>query len=519
MGQQENRPFESLSAIVLLGLTAVLYVVGMDGNHLWWGDFSLYMGHAINIAESQPYSDTGYVPNPHRPWLSPLFYPPVYPFLLAPVYKIFGLNLLAAKLLNLSLFLSTIWLLYKHLATRLTQPITRLGTIILIALSPWFWSMKNLILSDIPFVFFTVAAILLANKLAKLENSNKQYWLLSIALGITCYLAYGTRSLGLALPATILLYDVLNFRKIRLGTLAALVIFLGFFSLQKYHLDVNSTYVNVMVNHAEQTVSDAETVTPVIRVVKSLLNSTLLHLKKYPMVLQEYWDNGTSVMLRLAMGLITGLLALSGYIKLVRQKPLPSEIFVAVYCSMLLVVPFFQGYRYILPVVPFFILYLFHGIESLASLTSKRLAFMFPAAILLLGVASHAGYINQLEKKPAQRGVLDSEAVELYDYLKSNTSKDSVIIFKRPRILALFTQRHSTTYSGDISICQSWENFLQLGATHLLVNTRDPKKDLKNIQGLITGADNKLIPVFENLSFILYRLNGDLMSGCRQQPG
>lgn len=514
MERQKPQPFESLCVAVILGLTAVFYLAGMDGNHRWWGDFSLYMGHAKNIAELQPYGDTGYVPNPYRPWLSPQFYPPVYPFLLAPVVKVFGLNLFAAKLLNLGLFLSALWLFYCYLSTRLTQPVSRIGTTLLLAISPWFWNMKNLILSDVPFVFFTIAAVLVANKTAKLDKGGRHYWLLSIVLGITCYLAYGTRSLGLALPVSILLYDVFFFRKIRSGTLAAVVVFLGLFGLQKSYLDVNSTYVHVMVNHAERTVNEAEVASPVVKLAKSLLNSTLLHLKKYPMVLQEYWDNGSSLLLRVAMGLFSALLALIGYTTLLRKKPLPSEIFVFVYCSMLMVVPFFQGNRYLLPVIPFFILYMFHGIEELATIIPKRLYSIPAIAILVFGVASHAGYYIQSGPSPAKYGVLDPESVELYDYIKNNTPDDSLIIFKRPRILALFTHRRSAAYSGDLTICQSWKNFQQLGATYLLINTGGQQIEYQNLLNLISEQTNKLEMVFENADFKFYRFSGNLLSGC-----
>ena len=517
MERQKNRSFEPLTVTALLVLTAVLYVAGMENNHRWWGDFSLYLGHAKNIAELQPYSDTGYIPNPYRLWLSPLSYPPVYPYLLAPVYKIFGLNLLAAKLLNLGLFLATIWFFYRYIANRLTQPSARLGTAILLAMSPWFWSMKDLILSDIPFVFFTVVAIALANRFAQLEKGDKYYWPLSITLGICCYLAYGTRSLGLALPVTILLYDLLFLRKIRQGTLVALAVFLGLFSLQQSYLDVNSSYTGIMVNHAERTVSETEATNPVLRMAKSMLKSTVLHLKKYPAVLQEYWDNGSSLELRLAMGLISGFFALTGFITLLSKKLLPSEIFSVVYFGILLVVPFYQGYRYLLPVIPFFIMYMFHGVERFATFFPKRATFIVPLAVLLSGAASHAGYYSQMDPKTVSHGVLDTDAVKLYDYIKSNTPVDSVIIFKRPRILALFTKRHSATYVDYLDNCQSLENFQQLGATHLLIKTGIQQKEKPNQLNLIEQPTGILELVYENPSFKLYKFSSLLMPECDQK--
>ena len=42
--------------------------------------------------------NTGYIYNPAIPVYSPRMYPPVFPLLLAPVYKMFGLSLLPMKL-------------------------------------------------------------------------------------------------------------------------------------------------------------------------------------------------------------------------------------------------------------------------------------------------------------------------------------------------------------------------------------------------------------------------------------
>ncbi len=84
--------------------------------HLWADDFAMYIHHAKNIVGGHPYTDTGYIFNAAF-MVGPKYYPPIFPVLLAPVYRISGLNLIPMKLeqvLFLVLALAAIYANWKH---------------------------------------------------------------------------------------------------------------------------------------------------------------------------------------------------------------------------------------------------------------------------------------------------------------------------------------------------------------------------------------------------------------------
>lgn len=53
----------------------------------WGDDFAMYILHAKNIASGKAYTDTGYIPNPGYAVLGPAAYPPLFPLVLSPVYR------------------------------------------------------------------------------------------------------------------------------------------------------------------------------------------------------------------------------------------------------------------------------------------------------------------------------------------------------------------------------------------------------------------------------------------------
>src|SRR4030067_807201 len=106
---------EQIGVILLILAIGLFYFMTIRDGHDWGGDFAMYIHHAKNIVEGEKYSDTGYVYNPDNP-ISPRTYPPIFPILLTPVYKLYGLdlNLMKAEVIIFSLsWLYLIFLLFK----------------------------------------------------------------------------------------------------------------------------------------------------------------------------------------------------------------------------------------------------------------------------------------------------------------------------------------------------------------------------------------------------------------------
>ncbi len=520
MMHEKHNPVANRALLyLLLLLIAIVYLTSINGNHRWWGDFSLFLSHARNIATAQPYAATNYIPNPDNAWISPASYPPVYPMLLAPVYRFFDLNLYAAKALNLSFFIFSLWLFYYYTLTRVQSSVSQLGSLIVIAASPWFWDMRNLILADIPFMFFTLSTVIIADRLANLKNGGTAYWFVAILLGLSSYLAYATKSLGLALPVAIFLYGLFFNRSARSGSIVALAVFLLLYLFADSSQNVDKSYTNMIVEEAGQDFQ--QTTEPYLDTLSLLVttayNSVITHIPEYAATILGLWDNGISFTLSAIVTLITSALALTGYILLVRHKPSVGEIFVAVYSSILLAVPFFQGYRYLIPIVPFYILYIFKGGEKVSELLPARARPYSRISLITVLLLSYTGFY--LTSSPSvSPGVKDADAIELYSYIKQHTPPDGTIITRYPRIFGLFIERASFAYSVDNSRCRLWNNFRKLGKAYLVYNLDETMADGANLRELIKSDAGNFSLEFENRSFRFYRIDTSApLAGCENQ--
>ena len=104
MGKKE----QLLAVWILILIIGLFYLLTIREGHNWGDDFSMYIQHAKNIAEEKPYSITAYIYNPADP-VGPQTYPPIFPFLLVPVYLVSGLDFQAMKLIPIALFLLSLY--------------------------------------------------------------------------------------------------------------------------------------------------------------------------------------------------------------------------------------------------------------------------------------------------------------------------------------------------------------------------------------------------------------------------
>ena len=123
--------------------------------HIRSYDFAMYVHHAQNIVEGRPYADTGYIYNPSFPVYGPRFYPPIYPALLAPIYRSFGLNLIPMKLEQVLFLVLALIAVCAYFKCDLGEGYI-LALVALLGFNPEFWVAKDNVLSDIPFFFSSI---------------------------------------------------------------------------------------------------------------------------------------------------------------------------------------------------------------------------------------------------------------------------------------------------------------------------------------------------------------------------
>lgn len=186
-----------LSAVVGLAFTLrLLLIIAMpqlgDPNSM---DTSNYLHLARSLVESGHFAM----------WAKPSAYvAPVYPFFLAGVFKIFGENLFAVKIIHVVLGSASVLFVY-GLAKQFTRPAIALLAAMICALHPELIGITGFIYTETLFIFLLLAALLMAAR-AIATKKLVHFFIAGALLGLTTL----CRGVTLQLPVFILAVMMLS---------------------------------------------------------------------------------------------------------------------------------------------------------------------------------------------------------------------------------------------------------------------------------------------------------------------
>lgn len=494
IGALESARWLPLAAVLAVG---VFYLFTIRAGHEWGDDFSLYLMHARNIAAGLDYRPAAYLH--YSPYIGPDAYPPVFPLLLAPVFWLFGLNLTAMKVVVIVSFVASL-LAFGLMLKEEMSPVWRAALLLVIGFCPYVWDQKDRLTSDLAFLVFAYLGMWLVKKAYPVNQPdranewNVQRLKMALATGLVFYLAYGTRSLGLLLVPCLLLFDLVHRRKwlpSRFASVATVVT--GILVLaQSRLLHSDRGYYDQLATSFSDSLS-------------AWLQYISGNVFGYGMALTEIWDNGYNRPARLALATAMTVLMAVGYLARVRRKLDYPELFVAVYLIAVCVVPMDGGGRYLIPLVPFFVLYAWQGLTALPVGSGVRNAIAVALAIAILG--SYAARYTKLDLRNFPDGIAKAESVEFFDYVNQRTRSSDVFIFTKPRALALFTDRKSSFYPPSLNDQNLWEYFQRINATHIVLGPKGISPEEQEFLAAFIGKYSaSLREEFANSDFVSYRI-------------
>lgn len=460
VGQDNSVIIESFKSIrwpvlLVILLAGFFYIVTVRAGHEWGDDFSLYIIHAKNIASGQDYRQGGYLH--YSPYLGPDAYPPIFPLLLAPVYLFFGLNLTALKMVVIAGFLASLLVFLLIVKSELTVT-WQVALLAAIGFNPYLWDQKDRLTSDLVFLVFAYLAIVLVDKVYR-SKADTMTWRMALIISSVFYLAYGTRSLGLLLIPCLLFYDMIRRKKMIPSRFAIGISFatLALIALQSYFLHSDRGYYDQFATSFHDSLG-------------TWLKYIAHNVIAYVISLTDVWDNGYSRIFRLGLTVVISGLAILGYLSRLWREITYPEIFVTLYLLAVLVVPMDGGLRYLIPAIPFYIFYAQQGLYALPfnKRTRNTTVAVLAAAILISYVAKY----SQQDLKHLPEGISKAESVEFFDYIKQQTQASDVLIFTKPRALALFTDRKSSFYPMNLDDKGLWDYFQKIHATHIVVGPK-----------------------------------------------
>ena len=382
---------------IVLVIAAVYLSHLAPGHNFGDDDFGAYVMHAANLVEGRPYTAIHYIPNPETLWLvvPPEGYPPVYPSLLAPVYRIWGLNLRPLKVMTVLCFAGFL-LVFSEFLRPYLSPLLSSCALLVVGFNPAFWGHRNALLAEFPYLLFSFAALLAIQRAYR--NLSADQWRIGTAalVGLLVYLAYGTRIVGIVLLPALVLADLIKFRKPSRFLMSALVVAIGLITLQNLLIFAPAGYSGAL-QHS----------------VRMGLGNALFYAK----TLSYAWQNGFSKKVQIIFALLFTALAAMSFVRSLWTRRSATEFYLLGYVAVLLLWRAEIGMRGLLPILP---LYFAFGLESFGWIVNRYEQMTRIACVSLLLLFVGASYGNEIHKEsqqPPEPNIQDPAAQELFFFL------------------------------------------------------------------------------------------------------
>lgn len=494
-----GRDNDLFPVIVILVTLLVINTASYRNGHDWGDDFSQYIFQAKSLVDGTTDRlleiSTYRYNHSENKILGPALYPWGYPIILSPAYALFGLEPLPMKVLTNLFFLFSLGVIFLLFRGRLGRAENYLVLVIL-SINPALFEFKDSILSDFPFMFFCLTSIFFMQRFIIEKKPFLNESASNALLGLSLFASCAVRGNGIILIPTLLTIQIVQSLRATGGK--------GALSLPKishlipYGVFAASTYLLGALLPSASSSSYSEQ-------LGMLSMETITTNVVYYMTLPSAFFT-TSIPKPLdVMGellfLLTIPLALLGVIRNFRDS-YHYIVFTVLTIVLFISWPGTQGLRFIFPIIPFYLFFIFAGLIRLKAIISIRapgaalpLTAAFAAMVIFLfGIAtSHQMYtvLNSTEQGMLE-GPYTKDSIELFRYISDHTRSSDVVIFSKPRAMSLYTQRRSI-------LLMKIEGILASPARYIVCRRNGPM-DL-----MLRNFGSSVRKVFQNREFVIYR--------------
>lgn len=510
----------NIGIIIVILTVALIYLSSFKNGHDWGGDFAGYIGQAKALAEGK--IDEFIAVNKYRfekstVWIYPVLTPWGFPLLLSPVYYLFGLDIHIMKVYVSLFLLPTLILLFLIFREKLNY-FQNLMLVAIVGFNPWLFSLKESVLSDIPYLFFAVFSLFLIQQFVIYKKFWLNRYVSYVLIGCIVFFSSLIRPFGFLLLLTMLVTQYVDSR-LRSESLKQFILN-DKMKFLPYIMFFMFTGISKLILPPE----DFFSYTKLFSMVGFRLSKLIFNLKYYfflPARYLPYFNVEFTVYglgydkIHLILYLVFFLVFLLGILSNMKEDYLYGT-YILCYMSLPIVYPPTDP-RYMIPLIPFLIYFFFKGLSRISisfklsekyNLERINVVYIISLSFMLLSLVNttHLAYKNIMFNKSGQviDGPYTPDSIELFNYIKKNTNPDSSIIFHKPRVMWLYTGRKSFAMSSyNFTPDMAYNS----GADYIVIN---------KIQYLPTNLtlddfSRKLNCEFENNSFVLCSLkNGSV---------
>jgi len=452
--------------IILLLLSIPLFFLNISDRHGWGDDFAQYIKEALNIANGVPFYQSNYIYNALNPEYSPPQYPPGFPLLLWPVIKLWGVSFIALCYFNTVLLALLLLALYTYFSKHTSTTIA-ICLSVLICYSQVLLELKKDVLADTPCLLFITLYM-------SFRNTTDFSWRRIGTLILFAVFAIQCRSQAIFVIAAEGIYLCLRIagilireRRIALKNpeIIALSYVIAGTILVNFILDKiifptpvsTSAFYNSFFHRAQSWN------------LKNIANDYTSYLfSKISIFFNYNVHNGYR---RAAVAFISGMglsFVLLGFIINVSRRIRLEEIFFAIICMLIIFYPC-RDTRYILPAVPMMFLYFYTTMHLvLQGIKKNRPDISFTLlTVFILGVGFE--YFKSAATELTPGTILQERDKVAMKYITTHVSDHDIIVFSKPRMLTLFTNKRCIVTAWQISQERNKKIFDSMQVKYLLL--------------------------------------------------
>ncbi|UCH11100.1 MAG: phospholipid carrier-dependent glycosyltransferase [Fidelibacterota bacterium] len=400
-------------------------------------------------------------------------FPPGYPAIIAAVMTLVSPNLVVVKVANGLFLVGSVWLLYLLILRITNDRNTSLVISVLILLNTHFLRSATIMMSEIPFFFFSMLAFYLFTSIKLEENPirNPVFYAFLFCLSLTYYI----RTAGIAIFGGILLYLLLKKQwRFLACTFSGYVLLAVPWIIRGRSLGGNAYLLQlVQVNPYRPELGTLSISSLVIRIFNNISRYITKEIPNglFPFIPINYQQMSFP-------GWILGLviLALIGYgvYRLAPQyRLLVLGYLVGTFSILLLWPDVWFGVRFLLPAIPFLLLGLIVGLENLIRLGMNRLnvSWRFSSLVFLVLLIFYYPAINGLRiqaRAPYPRNWQNYFHAAIW--LGKNSSPDVVVSCRKPGMFYFFSNRHCVSYPYTLDDQVMLDSFVRNGVDFVVLD-------------------------------------------------
>lgn len=472
--------------IIILIISLVLGSSILDRGHDWGDDFASYIMQAKSIwtGTTQEFVEHNKFTIEESSFIiGPVAYPWGYPLLLVPPYALKGVKALPLKLPGLFLFLFFLICLYLLAKERLTR-IESLLLVSLFAFNPLLLGFLNQILSDIPFLFFSTLSLWLMVREDRRTKNN------SSLLGAAIAGAFFIRAQGILLLASYGLVELFQLWKDRNDQETIKKIFWSMLLVCLSFGVLWLVYALIFPGGGESYFEQYKEFQ-----FSSLRGRVVNYFQVFSAFFGEA-DRWKYLYYLLFVFFMIGL-----WVR--RKQETIFIVFAVIWMGLLITWPAWQGPRFVFPLLPIFIYFVFQGIKTIIQkLPGRNKAsghwtfVMFWLAIIGIFLFQSSLLVSEnLKNNRKADNAFETYSQDMYEFIRENTPSDSIIVFFKPRAMRLFTDR-------DAYMAETCDELMR--GDYVVINKRAENSQVPEQK--IDECGLPLQSVFESKRFLVFKL-------------